>query len=119
TGVILDVTSGGLHAPTRFHQSYCKVGGRSRRAQQDGKRYIVGLLSAGGGGVQAALNSTFVDGLREWGWFEGENVVFENRKAEDRLERLFEATFETAGRVRPHALISVASPLTARCRNGI
>jgi hypothetical protein len=58
------------------------------RAQQGGKRYIVGLLSAGGGGVQAALNSAFVDGLREWGWVEGKNVVFENRNAEDRPERL-------------------------------
>jgi hypothetical protein len=56
------------------------------RAQQGGKRYIVGLLSAGGGGVQAALNSAFIDGLREWGWVEGKNVVFENRNAEDRLE---------------------------------
>jgi putative ABC transport system substrate-binding protein len=60
------------------------------RAQQGGKRYIVSLLSAGGGGVQAALNSAFVDGLREWGWVEGKNVVFENRNAEDRLERLSE-----------------------------
>jgi putative ABC transport system substrate-binding protein len=24
----------------------------------------------------------------EWGWVEGKNVVFENRNAEDRLERL-------------------------------
>jgi hypothetical protein len=33
------------------------------RAQQGGKRYIVGLLSAGGGSVQAALNSAFVEGF--------------------------------------------------------
>jgi putative tryptophan/tyrosine transport system substrate-binding protein len=58
------------------------------RAQQAGKRYMVGLLSAGGGSVQAALNAAFSDGLREWGWLEGKNVVFENRNAEDQLERL-------------------------------
>src|SRR5215831_18903087 len=58
------------------------------RAQQAGKRYIVGILSAGGSSVQAALNAAFSDGLREWGWVEGKNVVFENRNAEDRLERL-------------------------------
>ena len=58
------------------------------RAQQVGKRYVVGILSAGGGGVQAALNAAFSDGLREWGWVEGKNVVFENRNAENRLERL-------------------------------
>jgi putative tryptophan/tyrosine transport system substrate-binding protein len=57
-------------------------------AQQVGRRYVVGILSAGGGGVQAALNAAFSDGLREWGWVEGKNVVFENRNAEDRLERL-------------------------------
>jgi putative ABC transport system substrate-binding protein len=35
------------------------------RAQQVGKKYVVGILSAGGGGVQAALNAAFSDGLRE------------------------------------------------------
>src|SRR5262245_37741115 len=58
------------------------------RAEQGGKRYTIGILSAGGGGVQVALNSAFFDGLREWGWLEGKNVVFENRNAENRLERL-------------------------------
>jgi putative tryptophan/tyrosine transport system substrate-binding protein len=51
------------------------------RAQQVAKRYLVGILSAGGGGVQAALDSAFFDGLREWGWVEGKNVAFENRNA--------------------------------------
>jgi putative tryptophan/tyrosine transport system substrate-binding protein len=58
------------------------------RAQQAGKRYMVGILSAGGSSVQAALNAAFSDGLREWGWVEGKNVVFENRNAENQLERL-------------------------------
>ena len=34
------------------------------------------------------MNSAFFDGLREWGWVEGKTVVFENRNAEDQLERL-------------------------------
>ena len=58
------------------------------RAQQGGKRYTIGILSAGGAGVQAALDSAFFDGLRELGWVEGKNVVFESRNAENRLERL-------------------------------
>ena len=109
------MTSGGLHAPTRFHQSYCKVGGRSRRARQDGKRYIVGLLSAGGGGVQAALNSAFIDGLREWGWFEGKNVVFENRNAEDRLERLPELAADLV-RLKVDVIVAAGTlaPLAAK-----
>jgi putative tryptophan/tyrosine transport system substrate-binding protein len=51
------------------------------RAQQVAKRYLVGILSTGGGGVQAALDSAFFDGLWERGWVEGKNVVFENRNA--------------------------------------
>ena len=58
------------------------------RGQQVGKRYMVGILSAGGSSVQAALNAAFSDGLREWGWVEGKNVVFENRNAENQLKRL-------------------------------
>ena len=58
------------------------------RAQQAGKRYMVGILSAGGSSVQASLNAAFSEGLREWGWVEGKNVVFENRNAENQLERL-------------------------------
>src|SRR5215471_4969131 len=58
------------------------------RAQQGGKRYTIGILSAGGAGVQAAQDSAFFDGLRELGWVEGKNVVFESRNAENRLERL-------------------------------
>ena len=58
------------------------------RAQQGGKRYTIAILSAGGAGVQAALNSAFFEGLWELRWVEGKNVVFENRNAENRLERL-------------------------------
>src|SRR4029450_7471559 len=78
----------------RRHEFITLLGGAAAmwplaaRAQQVGKRYVVGILSAGGVGVQAALNAAFSDGLREWGWVEGKNVVFENRNAEDRLERL-------------------------------
>src|SRR5262245_52659118 len=61
------------------------AGPLAARAQQGGKRYMVGLLSAGGGGVQVALNSAFVDGLREWGWVEGKNVVLKNGTGKNRL----------------------------------
>src|SRR5689334_2272989 len=57
------------------------------RGQQARKRYIVGRFSAGSG-----TNNPFADvlteALRELGWVEGENVIFERRYAEDRLERL-------------------------------
>jgi ABC-type uncharacterized transport system substrate-binding protein len=56
------------------------------RAQQAGSRYTVGILSAGGD--NAGLNAVLVAALRELGWVEGKNVVFEHRYAENRLERL-------------------------------
>jgi putative tryptophan/tyrosine transport system substrate-binding protein len=78
------------HATTRVHHVYRRLGDVAlvARAQQGGNRYTIGILSAGGAGVQAALNSAFFDGLRELGWVEGKNVAFENRNAENQLERL-------------------------------
>src|SRR5262249_21141129 len=85
------------------------------RAQQAGKRYVVGILSAGGSSVQAALNAAFSDGLREWGWVEGKNVVFENRNAENQLERLPELA---ADLIRLKVVVIVAAgtlaPLAAK-----
>jgi putative ABC transport system substrate-binding protein len=56
------------------------------RAQRAGNRYTVGILSAGDD--PAAHSTAFLDALRELGWVEGKNVVFEHRYAENRLERL-------------------------------
>jgi ABC-type uncharacterized transport system substrate-binding protein len=58
---------------------------RAARAQQGGKRYAVGIFSAGGEPVQ---NRAFFDAMRELGWVEGKNVVFEHRYAQNQLERL-------------------------------
>jgi putative ABC transport system substrate-binding protein len=55
------------------------------RAQQGGKKYIIGRFSAGSATTESyALTET----LRELGWVEGENIVFERRYAENRLKRL-------------------------------
>src|SRR5215472_4550974 len=56
------------------------------RAQQAEKRYTVGILSAGS--ENTALSAAFSDALRELGWVEGRNIVFEYRYAENRPERL-------------------------------
>ena len=61
------------------------------RAQQAGKRYTIGLFSAGVGPENAqsvAFWATFFDALRELGWVEGKNITFERRYAENRVERL-------------------------------
>ena len=54
--------------------------------KQGGKKYVIGRFSAG-----SATDPTidgFTQAFRELGWVEGENVVFERRHAENRLERL-------------------------------
>jgi putative ABC transport system substrate-binding protein len=56
------------------------------RAQQGGKKYVIGRFSAGS--VTDPVNDVLTEALRESGWVEGENVVFERRYAENRLERL-------------------------------
>jgi putative ABC transport system substrate-binding protein len=63
------------------------------RAQQAGKKYTIGLFSAGVGPENAQnaawwVWDAFFDGLRESGWIEGKNVAFERRYAENRVERL-------------------------------
>jgi putative ABC transport system substrate-binding protein len=58
----------------------------SARTQQGGKKYIIGRFSAGS--ATEPLVDVMTEALRELGWVEGENVVFERRYAENRLERL-------------------------------
>jgi putative ABC transport system substrate-binding protein len=56
------------------------------RAQQEGKRYTVGRFSA-----SSAINplvEEVTDALRELGWVEGKNIVYERRYADNHLERL-------------------------------
>jgi putative ABC transport system substrate-binding protein len=64
------------------------------RAQQAGKTYTIGRLTAGSYASVSALVEVFEDALREMGWIEGKNIAFEYRSAEDRLERLPELAAE-------------------------
>jgi putative ABC transport system substrate-binding protein len=83
------------------------------RAQQGGKKYIVGRFTAGS--ATEPLNDMTTEALRELGWVEGENVLFERRYAENRLERLPELA---ADLVRLKVDVIVASgtlaPLAAK-----
>ena len=56
------------------------------QAQQPGKVYRIGRISAGE--PLPHLRDAFVDSLRALGWIEGKNVVYEDRYAENRLDRL-------------------------------
>jgi putative ABC transport system substrate-binding protein len=58
----------------------------SAEAQQPGKIYRIGLLSAGSG--LGITGETFRQGMRELGYIEGQNIFFEWRFAEGKLDRL-------------------------------
>jgi putative ABC transport system substrate-binding protein len=59
------------------------------RAQQTEKLYRIGVFSAGAGpSTNVTVWSAFVAALRELGWTEGKNFVFEDRFANNQLDRL-------------------------------
>ena len=64
------------------------------RAQQPAKVFRIGMLSAGGDYRAFAFWAAFVEALRELGWIEGKNFVFEHRFANDRPDRLSELAAE-------------------------
>jgi putative tryptophan/tyrosine transport system substrate-binding protein len=55
-------------------------------AQQSGKKPRIGVLNVGGG--VGSVIEPFLQGLRDLGWGEGQNVVIERRNAEGHEERL-------------------------------
>src|SRR5262249_15399877 len=57
-------------------------------AQPAAKVYRVGFLLGASGESVASLFHAFDEGLRELGYVEGRNIVFEQRYAEGRMERL-------------------------------
>ncbi len=62
------------------------------RAEQPGKVYRIGTFSAGT--PTPHLRAVFRDALGALGWVEGQNVVYDERYAENRLERLPELAAE-------------------------
>jgi putative tryptophan/tyrosine transport system substrate-binding protein len=83
------------------------------RAQQGGKKYIIGRFSAGS--ITEPTNDDFTEALRELGWVEGENVVFERRYAENRLERLPELAADLVRlKVDVIAAAGTLAPLAAK-----
>jgi ABC-type uncharacterized transport system substrate-binding protein len=83
------------------------------RAQQAGSRYTVGTLTAGND--NSALNAVLVAALRELGWIEGKNVVFEHRYADNRLETLPELTADLVRlKVDVIATAGTLAPLAAK-----
>jgi putative tryptophan/tyrosine transport system substrate-binding protein len=83
-------------------------------AQQPAKVYRIGFLSAGAQ-VRSQLWPIFVNGLREFGWIEGRNIVFDRRYADNRLDRLPELATELV-RLDVDVIVTVGTlaPLAAK-----
>jgi putative ABC transport system substrate-binding protein len=66
------------------------------RAQHGGKLYRIAYFSAGAAAAQGGpgLERYFADALRELGWIEGKDVVFEYRHAENHPDRLADMAAE-------------------------
>ena len=84
-------------------------------AQQAGKVYKIGILTAGSAAVVHTLQGMLRDGLRELGWVEGTNFTFEGRSADDQLERLPELAAEMV-RLYVDVIVAVGTlaPLAAK-----
>ncbi len=85
------------------------------RAQQAAKVYRIGFLSAGAEVRPSKPWSIFVNGLRELGWIEGKNIVFDRRHADNRLDRLPELATELV-RLDVDVIVTVGTlaPLAAK-----
>jgi putative ABC transport system substrate-binding protein len=85
-------------------------------AQQTGKLYRIGFLTAGASGTGNTPGlPAFANGLQELGWIEGKNVVIEYRYAENRLDRLPELAAELA-RLNVDVIVAAGTlaPLAAK-----
>jgi putative tryptophan/tyrosine transport system substrate-binding protein len=84
------------------------------RAQQGGKKkYVVGRFTAGS--ATDPNTEVLTEALRELGWVEGENVVYERRYAENRVELLPEMAADLV-RLKVDVIVAggILAPLAAK-----
>lgn len=79
---------------------------RAAEAQQAGKVYRVGMLWTT---RVPAIEDVLRQGLRELGWIEGQNFVFEHRYSEGRADRLPALAAELV-RLQPDLIMAVGTP---------
>ena len=85
-------------------------------AQQAGKVYRVGYLSAGSRESQEPVYQALLRGLIGRGWIEGQNLIVERRWAEGRNERLPALATELVQR-KVEVIVAVAEPATLAAKN--
>jgi len=82
-------------------------------AQQAGRVYRIGYLSSLSSAVGRRFLTAFRQGLRDFGWVEGRNIVIESRWAEGNLERLTGLAKELVG-LNPDLIMSTGGSPTVR-----
>ena len=85
-------------------------------AQQVGKVYRIGYLSAGSDTANPRVREAFRQGLRELGWVEGQNIIIEYRWAEGRFDRLPGLAAELV-RLKVDVLVAAPTPAALAAKN--
>jgi len=85
-------------------------------AQQTGKVYRIGYLSAGSSTSNPRVLESFRQGLRELGWIEGQNIVIEYRWAEGRFDRLPDLAAELV-RLKVDVIVGAPTPAVLAAKN--
>jgi putative ABC transport system substrate-binding protein len=87
------------------------------KAQHPGKVWRIGYLGSTPltAPEMAPIWTTFVDTLRERGWVEGQNIVFERRYAQGRVERFEDLAVELA-RLHVDAIVAASHPAALAAR---
>jgi putative ABC transport system substrate-binding protein len=81
-------------------------------AQQSKKIYWIGFLSSISAEQSSHLYAAFLQGLRDHGYVEGQNLVIESRWADEKPDRLQELAAELV-RLNPDLIVSTGGVITA------
>ncbi len=86
------------------------------QAQQAGKVYRIGYLSASSDTSNPHVREAFRQGLRELGWVEGQNIIIEYRWAEGRFDRLPDLAAELV-RLQVDVIVAAPTPAALAAKN--
>jgi putative ABC transport system substrate-binding protein len=85
-------------------------------AQPAGKVYRIGFLSGSSAVASKSRLEQFRQGLREFGYVEGQNIIIEFRWAEAQLDRLPQLAIDLV-RIAPDLIVAVASQSAVAAHN--
>ena len=84
-------------------------------AQPAGRVYRIGALSSSGAEQERSLQTALHERLRERGWVEGQNLVFEWRYAEGQYERA-RGLIEELVSLKPDLIMTRGGPVTTAAK---